>query len=207
MRATVTIALTGTCHNKPWSSTLSRHHRLVLLVWFSALPGVSGCAAISSIPSPVTEVRELELAKAVPCAVFPLGRVRVDAGRQIPTQVVQELCDEFSLVLITNEAMWSAVTSRCHLPGEPARVDFSQGAVVGLIANVGESASMTWPVALQTARVLRGEASLDFAFSVGLYYPVKTAGYMELAYVPGLRTVRLVQVGRRSFILRLSGEN
>lgn len=95
--------------------------------------------------------------------------------------------------------------SRCYLTPAPRPLDFANGAVVGLIADVGECASPDWPTQLQVARVLNGEGWLEFSFTGGIFYPIKTAGYLDLAYVPGLKSVQMVQVGRRSFILRPSG--
>ena len=162
---------------------------------------VMGCGALPMRSSRVTEEPAWELASAQPSEIRVLGRARVDLGRQIPGRFVTVLCDEFALVLISEESDWVAVRDSCEIPAGSERLDFSRGAVVGLAARVGERSSRGWPTELQVARVLHGEGWLEFSFGTGLYYPVKTAAYLEMAYVSGLQTVRMVQVGRRCFVL------
>jgi hypothetical protein len=127
--------------------------------------------------------------------------------QQIPRQVVTPLCDEFALILVTDAANWAAIRSRCRLTSTPEHLDLRRGAVVGLVANVGERPSDRWPIGLQVARVLGGEGWLEFTFEAGLYHPVRTAGYLDLAYVPGLKVVRMVDIGRRSFVLKSTGDD
>jgi hypothetical protein len=148
-----------------------------------------------------TEVPAWELTNAQPTTAHPVGRSRVDLDRPLAAHLIQVLCPEFTLVVITNATDWAEVRGRCQLTGSPASLDFSQGAIVGLVANVGECPRGVWPIELEVARVLEGEGSVEFRFVGGLYYPVRTAGYLELAYVPGLREVRMVRVGHRSFII------
>ncbi|MGQ9652008.1 MAG: hypothetical protein ACUVXJ_18040 [Phycisphaerae bacterium] len=143
-----------------------------------------------------------QLAAAQPSTIYPLGRYRVDVDRQVPANLVTPLCEEFSLVLASHETDWSLLCSRCQITGASRSLDFRNGAVVGLIANVGECAWHDWPIHLQVARVLNGEGLLEFSFNGGIYYPLRTAGYLELAYVAGLKSVQHVRVGRRDFILR-----
>jgi hypothetical protein len=164
-----------------------------------------GCSGSRRGGQTVGEVPAWQLAGAASSTIHPLGRSRVDVDRQVPANLVTPLCEEFSLVLVGDEASWSLLCARCQLQASFRSPDFDNGAVVGLIADVGECASGDWPIRLQVARVLDGEGWLEFSFGGGIYYPVKTAGYLELAYVPGLRSVQTVQVGRRSFILRPSG--
>lgn len=174
----------------------------LLLAWLSL--AAVGCSGSGPAAPAVGEVPAWQLASAQPSSIRPLGRCRVDVNRQIPASLITPLCEEFSLVLVSDEPSWSMLCSRCYLTPAPRTLDFANGAVVGLIADVGECASRDWPTQLQVARVLDGEGWLEFSFTGGIFYPVKTAGYLDLAYVPGLKSVQMVQVGRRSFILRPS---
>lgn len=205
MQTLATIATPGTCHNSP-RLRLARLMFPVLalgLGWLSLT--AMGCSGPRRSGRTVGEVPAWQLAGAAPSTIHPLGRSRVDVDRQVPANLVTPLCEEFSLLLVGDETSWSLLCSRCQLHTALHSLDFDNGAVVGLIADVGECASGDWPIRLQVVRVLDGEGWLEFSFGGGIYYPVKTAGYLELAYVPGLRSVQTVQVGRRSFILRPSG--
>jgi hypothetical protein len=157
------------------------------------LAAVTGCGALRLSAPRAVEEPAWELANAQPSDIRPLGRARVDMDRQIPKRLVTILCDEFALVLISDEAEWLAVRDACEIPAGPEPLDFTRGLVVGLVASVGERSSRGWPIELQAARVRHGEG--------WLYYPVRTAAYLEMAYVSGLQTVRMAQVGRRCFVL------
>ncbi len=165
-----------------------------------------GCGGMRVSSPRVIEEPAWELANAQPSDVRPLGRARVDLGVQIPGRFVTVLCDEFALVFISDEASWVTVRDSCEIAAESEPLDFSRGVVVGLAASVGERSSRGWPTELQAARVLHGEGWLQFSFATGLYYPVKTAAYLEMAYVSGLQSVRMVQVGRRCFVLPPAGD-
>ena len=78
----------------------------------------------------------------------------------------------------------------------------SSGMVVGILAHVGEASGREWPVKITAVRTRSGVGWLEAAFTPGLYYPLKTAGYLEFAYVPGLRSVCMIRVGHRTFIIR-----
>lgn len=202
MEAVATIAVHGSCHNKPRPGLVWRLFRIATLGLVCLSPAAVGCSDPRSGKQAVAEVPAWQLAGAQPSTIRPLGQCRVDLDRQVPANLVTPLCEEFSLVLVSHEADWLLLCSRCQLTGASRSLDFQNGAVVGLIANVGECAWQDWPIHLQVARVLDGEGLLEFSFSGGIYYPVRTAGYLELAYIPGLRSVQRVRVGRRDFILR-----
>ncbi|HPD32372.1 MAG TPA: hypothetical protein PLL20_20450 [Phycisphaerae bacterium] len=205
MEAVATIAIPGNCHNSCQPRLAGRLIRIAALMLVCACPAAVGCSGLKSGARVVGEVPAWQLAGAQPSTIRPLGRCRVDAERQVPANLVTPLCEEFSLVLVSHATDWLLLCSRCQLTGTPPSLDFENGAVVGLIANVGESASQDWPIHLQTARVFDGEGLLEFSFSGGIYHPVRTAGYFELAYVAGLRSVQRVRVGRRDFILSPRG--
>jgi hypothetical protein len=159
----------------------------------------AGCAATDRA---TTAVPVWELANAEPLQPVSVGRGRLSFDRPLPAHLVQELSPEFSLVTIRTAKDWQDVQRRLHLPGLPAGVDLSQGSIVGLLANVGESMEGRWPIHLRCLRRCGTEGSLEAAFTPGLYYPVLTAGYVELVYAPGISTINLVSIDNRRFILR-----
>jgi hypothetical protein len=201
MKTSVTIAFTHTCHNK---AALRAGAGAWLRAMLAGLLCVlaAGCSVAWRRPAATAEVPVWELANARPIAARPVGRARVDCERPLPSSFAQSLCTEFTLVCITNATNWADLRGRCGLATSPEELDFSQGAVVGLIANIGEGARGIWPIELDEARVQKGQGCVEFDFAAGVYYPVRTAGYLELAYVPGLREVQMVRVGQRRFIIR-----
>ena len=159
-----------------------------------------GCAAAP--PSTVTVVPIWELASADPTPAKPLGRARVAYDRPLPAFLTQQLSNDFTLVSINRPQDWEDVCRRLSLtPASPP--DFRNGMVAGIIANVGEPARAScWPVEIKTTRLRGGLASLEADFAPGVYYPVRTAGYLDLVYLPGVQTVGMVRVGDRTFIIR-----
>jgi hypothetical protein len=193
MRTGVTIALTYTHHNNSprvvGRSMRSCATRAALLcIW------LAGCSIAWPPPAATTEVPAWELANAKPALSRQVGRARLDPERPLPP--------EFTLLCINNATDWGDLRGRYGLVGSPGELDFSQGAVVGLIANVGEGPRGIWPVELDQVRIQNGQGSVEYTFAAGLYYPVRTAGYLDLAYIPGLREVRMVRIGQRRFIIR-----
>lgn len=168
--------------------------------WVSVLGvAILGCAAASPPPA---EIPVWQLAHAEPVKPRVLGRARVSPDRPLPEHLIQPLCEEFALVIITRPADWADVRRRLRLDRAPLDVDLSQGMIVGILANVGECPRDTWPIQLQTVRTYSGEGWVEARFCAGFYYPLVTAGYLELAYVPGLRTVRMVHIANRTFMIR-----
>lgn len=160
---------------------------------------LGGCAT----PEPqLDEVPVWQLAQAEPAKLQFIGRTRVSHDLPLPPRVTQRLCDEFSLITISNQTDWANVRRLLRLERAPQTLDFTQGAVVGLLAEVGESATGTWPISLISVRTQSGEGWLTADFAGGFYRPLITAGYLDLVYVPGLHTIRRVEVGPRAFVIR-----
>ncbi len=203
MKPSVTIAGERIRHNCPAVSPCRRPVPAAAVArWGSVLwLAILGCAAT---PAPPVEVPVWELADAEPVKPRLLGRARVSYDRPLPHHLTQPLCKEFSLIVITEPDDWADVRRRLGLELAPLALDLARGAIVGILANVGECANGTWPIQLETVRTQSGEGSLEARLAGGLYYPLLTAGYLELAYVPGLRTVRKVEIGPRgrTFIIR-----
>ena len=185
-----TIACARAAHNVPpplrgpaaWTGTL--------------LVAVTGCAGPAAAP---LEITTWELARAEPLKVVPLARARISFDLPLPPGLIEELSPEFTLLVVRQQAAWEALRRSIGLTTDPAP-DLSAGAIVGLVAWVGESAETGWPVRLTGVRALAGMAWIDAEFASGLYYPLQTAGYLDLCYVPGLISVGVVRVNHRVFV-------
>ena len=158
-----------------------------------------GCAASAGQS---LAVPTWELTNAEPFAPIPVGRGRLSYDRPLPAHLLQELCPEFSLVVIRTAKDWADVRHRLPLPPPPPSVDLSQGSIVGLVATVGECMDDRWPINLRCLRRCGTEGSLETAFTPGVYYPVLTASYVDLVYAPGIRTIGLVAIDNRRFVIR-----
>jgi hypothetical protein len=157
----------------------------------------AGCTG-PSLAVPNHYVPTWELATAEPVATIMLGRARVSFDRPLPSQIVQPLSESFSLVLVRHERDWGLLARTLKLPRSES-IDLSKGAIVGILANVGESATEHWPIHLRAVRMRGGDGWVEADFTPGIYYPLKTASYVELAYAPGLRDVRMVRIGQHTF--------
>jgi len=164
-----------------------------------------GCSGTTDRWQP-EDILHLELAKAEPAEPLLVGRGRVGYDRRLPEHLTQELTQEYVLVTIRTQEDWDEVRRRLGLPNSPPEVDLSQGAVVGIQARVGESVNNGWPIHIRSVRVRRGSGWLDIDFLHGLYYPLQTASYLELCYVPGLRHVRMVRINHRTFSIHSSSD-
>jgi hypothetical protein len=159
---------------------------------------LSGCVA-SHLDA--TKAIRLEVKTAEPTSLLPLARVRVSAGQLLPPHLVHPLCSEYALVVVRAPRDWTDFCRRLGLPPGLAKLDLDAGPVVGLLANVGESSSNKWPIRLVAVRVTEGKGSLRASFVPGLYHPVQTSGYLELAQLRGIRSIHQVQIDTRTFIL------
>jgi len=158
-----------------------------------------GCASTPLAPATVPS---WELANAEPFEPVLLGRARVSFDRPLPAHLTQELSGEFSLVTIRDRSDWSDIRRRLSLPSSPPGVDLDQGMIVGILAKVGENAEGRWPIRLRSIRRHGQDGSIEATFTPGLYYPILTAGYIEFAFAPGLRTLSMVRINQRTFIIR-----
>lgn len=162
---------------------------------------MAGC---TSWREPVADLPTWELASAEPSACVSLVRTRVSFDRPLPPRLTQELCPEFLLITVNRPADWAELRRRLDLPDNPVPMDFSRGMIVGIQANVGEFAERPWPIRVETVRIRTGTGRVEASFAPGLYYPLQTAGYVELVYVPGLQQISMVCVNHRTFLLHSS---
>ncbi len=160
---------------------------------------ISGCTARDG--NGRTEIVTWQLANGEPVKPRLLGRTRLNQDRPLPDHLIQVLSSEFSLVTITRRADWVSIGRRTRLPALGPEVDLTRGMIVGILANVGESATGKWPISLRVVRTHAGQGWIEADFASGLYYPVQTAGYLELVYVPGLRAVQRVGINDRIFVI------
>lgn len=208
MKLAVTIACTRPSHNRGpilglISSTIAHCRNTCLhLILAALLAGgfASGCATSTSGPALVPT---WELANAPPVKRVPLGRSRVSFDRPLPARLLQELSPEFSLVTIRTSRDWEEVRRRLDLPPASPAVDFSQGIVVGIVANIGDSVAPTWPIPIQQIRCREGQGCLEASFQPGLYHPLLCPSYVELAFAPGVRVVTRVHISHRKFVIPL----
>lgn len=198
MYRTLTIAGARTSNNRSGISVEARwpFYRYFMVVLCSlAMPG-----CVSSSPQPAhVEIAAWELARAEPVTLVPVGRTRVSYDRRLPQRITQPLSDLFTLVDIDRQEDWNALRRSLGIPAPAQPVDLSKGSIVGILANVGEPADNIWPIELRTVRVKAGCGWIEAEFAPGLYYPLRTAGYLELAYVPGLRHVRMIRINHHTF--------
>ncbi len=186
-------------------AVLSRAPVIAPAMVAAAVPALfAGCAAPDHA-SLATELRQFSLADAPSVEPTALARARPDYDRPLPEHLTQRLCEEFTLVTVTRPSDFSALRRRLGLPADLPTPDFSRGSVIGLLAEVGEPANDVWPVRIRTAMARDGEGGIEAEFAPGLYYPIVTAGFLDLVYIPGLSSVRIVKVNQRTFLLRPAG--
>lgn len=191
MKARVTIA-SGPCRHNRSCPRLSRRYLCLLGLL------LTGCVARAPRASIVPT---WELASAEPVAPVLVARTRVSFDRPLPAELTQELCPEYALILITKPGDWAEVCRRLSLPAAAAELDLGAGAVIGLQANVGECAESTWPIRLTSVRRQSDIAWVEGSFASGIYYPLQTAGYLELVHAPGVSRVSMVRINHRTFMI------
>ncbi len=208
MKAEFTIPEAIQSHKFLWERPL----QALPLLTPSVLTCVSGLLLMNmcgcSLPAnrSAQTVPTWELADAKPINTRSLVRMRVDPDRTIPEEMLQPLCDEYALVLVRNRQQWESLAQALDVPPFRSRANFQNGMIVGILARVGESAETQWPAVLQEARIRDGLGWLIVYFHKGVYYPVHTAGYLELVYIPRLERIRRVDINTRRFALLLPDE-
>lgn len=171
--------------------------RLLLLA--GAASSAIGCATARPL---ATEVTVWELVDAEPVRPRLVARTRLGWDQPLPDHLVQHLCDEFTVMMITRQPDWSELRRSLELYETPKYFDFTSGAVIGILADVGEATNQRWPVEIETIRTRSGEGWIDARFSGGVFYPLRCPGYLELVYAPELHAIRLVRINNRTFLLR-----
>ena len=202
MNRVATISRTTFCHNQHPQGEGGQPPCCLVIVGSLALTAALSWPGCASAPVASATVPSWELANAEPFEPVFLGRARVSFDRPLPAHLTQELSREFSLVTIRDRSDWADVRRRLRLPPVPPGIDLDQGMIVGILAKVGESAEGRWPIHLRSIRRRGQEGSIEATFTPGLYYPLLTAGYVEFAFAPGLRTLSMVRINQRKFLIR-----
>jgi hypothetical protein len=197
------IALVRSRHNRP---TPQRPPRRCEIRWaVLALIGLLGLAGCTRPAGLATEVQAWSLTSDEPVLLTSLAQVRVSPDRPLPAHVVQRLCPEYALVVVSRPADWEEICRRLALPEALQTIDLNTGPVIGLLAEVGENAEDKWPVRILSIRNTHGQGILEVSFQQGLYYPLRTAGYLELVKITGTTSITTVQINFREFTIRRSG--
>jgi hypothetical protein len=154
----------------------------LLVVYVSA----SGCR--QHPPSRIISVEELEHGQIV----LPENAERhLVANPDAVDALCRPLNNRFGFLAIQDPADWEKL--RQAVPGLSAAPDLSAGLVVGLVSWAGLPLDGEWPLSIEMARVSRGGGYLTALFRPGTYLPDRTA-YLELAYLPDVETVLVVDV-------------
>ncbi len=140
-----------------------------------------------------------ELGSADPVPVRRIARVRIPYDAKLPDAVTQPLMDQFALVVISRPSEWASVRQQLDLDASPEELDFEAGLVVGIIGAVGEPATVAWPIRIEKARVREGVGQLEIEFVAGIYYPLQSAAFLELAYIPQVRSIRNVRINQQMY--------
>lgn len=129
-----------------------------------------------------------------------LCRTRLDDLNALPRGTAYPLCSEFTLVTIRRPADWHALQARLGLDVDRTRCDLDRGIIIGILGNLGECCSTDTPLRIRAVRDYDGLAVVEASVVDGLYHPIRTAAYLELVYVPGIRAVGLLRIADRTFI-------
>ncbi len=200
MQRRVTIACASLLNNRMAGQRAAlRGFSIVPFLCFMLL----GCA--STPPAPAV-LPTWELANGERVTPVSLGHARVSYDRPLPSGLTQKLSDEFTLVSVNRAADWEELQRAYFLNATKTTPDFSNGMVVGILANVGEFSVPEWPIRINSVRTRSRLGWVDATFAPGMYYPVQTAGYLQLAYVPGVRTICMVRINQATFVIRPASE-
>ena len=131
------------------------------LVSLAVLPAL-GCAAGA------TDVTVEQLEHARPIAAERHWELRVPSGEALTNNITRRLCPEFSLLEIQTPDDLKAFCDEIGLRLPPESIDFRNGMLVGVVANVGESTGRKWPVAIDTIRLRDGAGLIKARFHPGV---------------------------------------
>ncbi len=202
MKTFANIACAGVYHNQwtihPRCDGHSVFAKAFCSILLACLP--IGCASFHSHSQPA-KISSWKLENAPTVNPQHLCRVRVSFDHPLPKTLTRKLSDEFTLVTIQHPDDWKSFIQRFHLQISPSKLNLEKGTIVGLLAQVGESANHQWPIEIDTVRCYSGYGRLKANFLPGIYHPLKTAAYLELIYVPDIKHIHTILINRRMFIL------
>lgn len=199
MLRTGTIACARRCNNIRAGLFVGLPRRLFPLI----LGLIPACAITQSRDSQAPDRKYATSADEEPVPEI-IGRIRVGANITLPPEMLQPLSESYTLLCIHEPEDWRNLCLHLEQPDWINQADLARGGVVGILADIGESASGDWPVHISSCRTQAGDGFVEADFTPGLYYPLKTAAYLELVFIPGLRSVSMVRVGQHTYRI-LSG--
>jgi hypothetical protein len=113
---------------------------------------------------------------------------------------LRELCiplgPRLGLIQIRSARQWDLLARAAPQLGQCP--DFSRGILVGLICWAGTPLDGHWPIRLDSVQVRDGAGLVHADFRGGTYLPDGVA-FLEIAHVPGLATVLVVNVNGATF--------
>lgn len=178
----------GVCKHPPRAGRRTLARVLGLTLGATLLPSCQPAAA----PRTIT-VAALESA--------PPARKTAQKKLVVPdAAALQRVCyplgSRLGLLQVRSAKEWELVARA--IPQIGPCPDLTRGALVGLACWTGTPVDGAWPVSLAAVRVREGAGLLEGDFHPGTYLPDGTA-YLETAYVPGLRSVLIVDVSGTTF--------
>lgn len=197
-RTSRNIALLRPCYNRPrWRPGWRACEFAGLL----ASAGIISLASCHRPASPAVELPAWSLTSGQPVHLTPLAQVRVSPDRPLPAHLIQRLCPEYALLVVSRRGDWAEVCRRLALPARLLSIDLSTGPVIGVLAEVGQNADDDWPIRLVSIRNTTEGGKLEATFVHGVYYPVRTAAYLDLAKLTGTTTITTVRINSRVFTI------
>ena len=113
---------------------------------------------------------------------------------------LRELCiplgPRLGLIQIRSTRQWELLARAAPQLGQCP--DLSRGILVGLICWAGTPLDGHWPIRLDSVQVRDGAGLVRADFRGGTYLPDGVA-FLEIAYIPGLATVLVVNVNGATF--------
>jgi hypothetical protein len=101
------------------------------------------------------------------------------------------------LIQVRAPQEWRQLAEQAPELGAPP--DLQTGIVIGLVSFAGSAVDGGWPIQIESVRVYEGAGLVYADFHGGTYLPDGTVR-CEIAQVPGLRTVLVVDVDGTTFI-------
>ena len=196
-----TIACASARHNRNHRRLLSarrRRHRWAMAFGLLASSLTIGCA--SQQPTR-PKIPLWELATAEPVAPTLLARTRIGLTQTLPSHLVLRLCPEYTLITATTKKDWQTLTEQLSLPKTTSEIDFNHGMVVGIIARLGEPVDHRWPIHIRHIRCRQGVGAMEIHFTPGLYHPLQSPPFVELAHVTNCRHICSIEINDRRFII------
>jgi hypothetical protein len=161
------------------------------IIGLAALVSLAGCAL-----QPPTKTVTLTALETAPAEPLPAAQRLVASDSAALRSLCTPLGPRLGLLQVRSADDWrlyrQVVTAKQKCP------DLQLGSVVGIVCWAGTPLDGQWPVSVEAVQVEEGGGLLKARFHGGTYQPDGIA-YLETGYVPGLRSVLVVNVNGTSF--------